>query len=316
MEILEVSDLRMQYRSLCEYLVSAGSEVEPRGRPTHELTDVAIVLPGPEAATFPTKIGRKASPAILAAELMQWIAGVSDLQQLNSVSADRFKNYSDNGATLYGAYGPRAYRGLARAVRVLQQDTLSRQASVSLWRSLESTETADLPCTLSWSFKIRNDALEMMTVMRSNDVWTGVAYDIPSMARIQSALAWALDVEPGRYTHVAQSLHIYASDVAKIARLHETSMPLEDDDARAPLLAPVDEDVPKVPTERWEILRDHWARAAMHSALIPTRLPREFQWYARQLEEHVGYDYFCDSCRYYLPQPELICQSHITLVAP
>jgi hypothetical protein len=244
---------------------------------------------------------------------MQWLAGVSDLKQLSSTSAGRFKQYSDDGTRLYGAYGPRARRGLERAVRVLQNDTGSRQASVSLWRSLESDETADLPCTLSWSFAIRDGELTMMTVMRSNDVWTGVAYDVPAMARIQSAVAWALKIPAGTYTHIAQSFHLYESDADKISSVTRDPKPLaHNDPSRPPLFAPHFEVDTDVPTERWAILRDHMALGAVRGQ---PGLPYDFAWYAEHLAKHPGYSYYCDTCHYYLPQPELVCQA-ITPLAP
>lgn len=304
---LKVNDLRADYYGICNLVRMTGARSAPRGLPTLELRDVALVLDSPAAATFPTKINRGLSSAILSAELMQWVAGVSDLKQLNSVSAGRFKQYSDDGTRLYGAYGPRARRGLERAVRVLQKDTGSRQASVSLWRSLESDETSDLPCTLSWSFAIRDGELTMMSVMRSNDVWTGMPYDVPAMARIQSAVAWALNVPAGRYTHVAQSLHLYESDAKKVDALIKSPADLAlNDRTRAPLLASTNPVASFVPTERWEWLRDAWALGAVRGYPF---IADEFAWYRDHLKKHPGYDYYCESCNYYLPQPELICEA-------
>lgn len=314
MLVIPIPDLRRDYANLCDIVRTQGTASAPRGLPTLELRDVALVFDSPAAATFPTKINRRLSPAIFSAELMQWLGGVSDLKQLTSTSAGRFKQYSDDGTRLYGAYGPRARRGLERAVRVLQNDVGSRQASVSLWRSLESDETKDLPCTLSWSFAIRDGKLTMLTNMRSNDVWTGLPYDVPAMARIQSAVAWALRVPAGQYTHVAQSLHIYESDIGKADTVVRNPEPLAHNDPTiAPLLAPRFEVATNVPTERWAIIRE---AARMASRGMPHVHALDFTWYAEHLYKHRGYDYYCETCHYYLPQPELICQALSSELAP
>jgi len=300
MLVWKVQDLRAQYRELCEDVLMIGDAVEPRGIPTHEITNVALVFhDGPHAATFPTAIGRKVSPAILAAELMQWIAGVSDLRQLQSVSKARFGQFSDTGDQLYGAYGPRAYRGLERVVRILQSDPDSRKATVSIWRGHETIDTKDLPCTINWSFILRDGHLNMTTFMRSNDVFTGVAYDVPAMARIQSAVAWALEVLPGEYTHVVQSLHIYDKDISAVKKLEGN---VTGDVPQPPLLYPMDGLSKMVPVDRWVMLRDEWARVAVRPELQTRQLPAEFEWYAKQLVDHPGYPEFCERCRYYLPQ--------------
>jgi hypothetical protein len=279
---------------------SEGRTISPRGIVTKEVDNVALVFKSPERASFPVGVGRKVSPAVLAAELMQILAGVSDLAQLDSASKGVFSSFSDDGRSLSGAYGPRAFRGLERAVRLLDADPSSRQATVSLWNN-DEPDTKDLPCTLSWSFTIRDGALRMVTMMRSNDVMKGVAYDVPFMARVQSALAWALDVPAGTYTHIAQSLHVYDTDVTAIHDMrgdwpptHETDQP------------PTFQSLPTAPSasalERWTMIRQGaWTAVRPHEPPL-VALPREFQWYADRLASHAGYPLFCGDCRYFLPK--------------
>lgn len=308
MEIIRLDDLREDYARLCSIVLKEGEKIDPRGAATYELTNVALEFAHPYCCTFPNGIGRKVSPKILAAELLQWFAGVSDLAQLKSVSNGLFSKYSDDGTRLYGAYGPRAYRGLSRAVHKLAGDMYSRQAVVSIWSNAESEATLDLPCTLSWTFQIRNDKLNMTTVMRSNDVWTGVAYDIPTMARIQTAVAAALQVEPGTYTHIAHSLHIYETDAEKSTELHD--IPRK---AKRPEEPPFFDQVELrgTPLSAWHMLTSYAHAAMQGEDLDAIVLPDEFLWYAKQLEGTARYSHFCGQCRYWLPQPELICHASL-----
>lgn len=223
--IPEGETLRAHYERIVKDVRDRGEIVVPRGLPTREVRNYCIELDEMICGTLPVGIGRDVSKKVMAAELMQWLSGTSDLEQLRSVAAI-FNTYSDDGIRLYGAYGPRAAAGLQRAVEVLSDDPSSRQAVVSIWSNDESQATRDLPCTLSWTFMLRDDELHMTTMMRSNDVWRGMAYDIPIMCRIGTAVAAALDVLPGSYTHIANSMHIYESDFNAVENLR----PVEGED--------------------------------------------------------------------------------------
>ena len=72
-----------------------------------------------------------------------------------------------------------------------------------------SDATKDTPCTLSLQFLLRDGRLNLTTTMRSNDVWTGVPYDMFSFCSMQVMMAMTLGVGVGTYTHQAGSLHIY-----------------------------------------------------------------------------------------------------------
>jgi len=73
----------------------------------------------------------------------------------------------------------------------------------------ERSNEPDIPCTVSWQFLIRNNALDMVCTMRSNDVWLGMPYDVFVNTTIQAFLAHKLDVQLGRYYHQVGSLHLY-----------------------------------------------------------------------------------------------------------
>jgi thymidylate synthase len=53
-------------------------------------------------------------------------------------------------------------------------------------------------------------------MMRSNDIWTGLPYDIVYFTLLQKLVADALGKEYGTYTHFTTSLHLYDKDEVKI----------------------------------------------------------------------------------------------------
>lgn len=200
-----------------------------------ELTDVMIALDGPDHA-LPMACGRRPNARIAAAEALQLIGGFSDPARMCEI-APQFMRYREDlqGSTpwFHGAYGERisSHDQLASVVNRLKRAPDTRQAVITIWNPEVDTEEGhlDYPCTIALGFSMSQtlgdpprDVLNMRVTMRSNDAWLGLPYDMFQFTQLQYTLANILDVYPGRYTHVAWSLHIYDRDHAKI---HEVTAP-------------------------------------------------------------------------------------------
>lgn len=112
----------------------------------------------------------------------------------------------------WGAYGPRVAGGVGQIVDLLAADPDSRQAVLTLFdasRDLGRTEQVDLPCTIALQYQIRRGKLEAWTVMRSNDAWLGLPYDLMQFGMLQAAIAEGLAIPMGPMTHSAGSMHLY-----------------------------------------------------------------------------------------------------------
>lgn len=312
--IFETDDLGRDYVQLINRICSEGEKSSPRGQSTFEVENAVIHLTDPRNS-LPVGHGRKLSRGILSAELMQWLSGTSDLRQLRAVSKNGFLNYSDDGHRLYGAYGPRAYSTLDRAVRKLHEDPDTRQAIAVLWGSTEADTTKDLPCTLSWGFRIRNGGLHMTTSMRSSDIWRGITYDVTCMTRIGSLVAWSLGLELTDYFHLAYSLHAYESDLDAISDLDEGK---GDKHGQPPMLSDYLDDYVAfderardidTPEKKWAYVRDCLAIDAMNGY---DEMPIGFEWFTAALRGTARNHHFCSKCRYWLSSPELICTEDVT----
>ena len=73
-------------------------------------------------------------------------------------------------------------------------------------------------------FQIRNGALHMTTVMRSNDAVWGFCNDVFAFTCLQELIANELGVKLGQYHHFAASLHVYERHF----NLLETVKPIKD----------------------------------------------------------------------------------------
>ena len=72
----------------------------------------------------------------------------------------------------------------------------------------------DMTCTLHGNFLIREDKLHLSVVMRSNDLWLGLTYDLPWFISLMDRMVEELKLHypsltKGHYTHTVHSLHLY-----------------------------------------------------------------------------------------------------------
>ena len=72
-----------------------------------------------------------------------------------------------------------------------------------------SPANEDIPCNVLAMLKVRDGALHWTQVMRSNDLFLGLPYNIVQFTMLQEVLAGWLGVRVGPYNVVIDSLHVY-----------------------------------------------------------------------------------------------------------
>jgi thymidylate synthase len=82
-------------------------------------------------------------------------------------------------------------------------------------------------------FIYRNDKLDALVFMRSNDIILGLPYDIFVFTMLQEMMAIELGIELGTYHHIVGSLHAYAEDEELCRKL--TSSPITNPVAMPPM---------------------------------------------------------------------------------
>jgi hypothetical protein len=153
------------------------------------------------------------------------LSGSDRLDGIEKYNAN-MRKFSDDGITLWGAYGPRLIDQLDGVLKSLRDDPCSRQAVVTTWR-VGSRTSLDVPCTVAWHFQIRHKMLDLTVFMRSNDVWLGLPYDLLSFTTVQRVVASVLDVGVGTYHHVVSNLHMYVENADGAKRVVEEPRDLE-----------------------------------------------------------------------------------------
>jgi len=194
------------------YVLLQGQEISPRGMKTYEVLNATIEITKPWNIPLDLE-NRKLNQRIGAMECLQLVGQVS-VPELMTQTAKTFERFMDHGI-LYGAYGPRIYGNLHKVVELLKKDPSSRQAVLTIYNSDKDTnsDVKDVPCTLTLQYFIRNNKLLARTSMRSNDIYLGMPYDFVQFIGLQGAIAKALDLEMGTYSHTVGSLHVYDQHV-------------------------------------------------------------------------------------------------------
>lgn len=227
---LHVDTQSEAWLSVVRDLLSA-PRIAPRGLPVREMAErVTVVIARPEAG-FVEVEGRDLNYAILAAEGMA-LVGQTSVPEAIVDRVQAFAPFTDGGI-FWGAYGPRIAGDLGQLVTLMKGDPDTRQAVLTLYDSGRDLMRGvkDVPCTVAIQFFLRGQdkidvtsqaatgvelvqpletkRLDMWVVMRSNDAWLGLPYDLGQFSLLQCAVAGALDARIGTYAHSVGSMHLY-----------------------------------------------------------------------------------------------------------
>lgn len=223
-----ILDANAAWLSLCEAITSRGSEEFPRGQRTLELIGhtTKFDMNRPLINVKERKLGYK----FLAAEAWWIINGSNRVDEIAPYSK-MISNFSDDGITFRGAYGPKIVDQLPWVAEQLKNDPHTRQAVLTIWRERPGT-TRDYPCTLSSQWLLRRDKedklrLNCQVTMRSSDAWLGVPYDWFNFSMISAFLiaymrtaypdAFTETIHLGNMTFTAGSQHLYEQHLEQAA---------------------------------------------------------------------------------------------------
>ncbi|HIH5243067.1 TPA: thymidylate synthase, partial [Raoultella ornithinolytica] len=111
-------------------------------------------------------------------ELLWYLSARNDLDFIQHF-IPRYVKYAESDGRIHGGYGPRLfsmhglYNQLENVISLLQEKRTTRRALIQLFDASdlvtdnpEQTEYADIPCTISLQFIVRQDALHLFVCMR------------------------------------------------------------------------------------------------------------------------------------------------------
>lgn len=219
MNIIRRSDLDHLYKDTIRLVFKEGTTISPRGKRTIEIISPTLILEPQLELPVIRNAERKINHAFQIIEALQYLDGTMDVERICWYNR-RFKDFLNKETNTFdGAYGPRLIGSIDWCYKLLISDPSTRQAIMPIFQKHDHRPSLDVPCTLSIQFLIRNNHLDMIVNMRSNDLDWGTPYDMMSFALIQHAMANWLSIFPGFYFHHVGSLHIYETSFDKLKKV-------------------------------------------------------------------------------------------------
>ncbi|MBK7538334.1 MAG: thymidylate synthase [Myxococcales bacterium] len=201
-------------------VLKKGERLSPSRGATREMIGVMLQLNKPRARL--SRTDKKSTVFSCLGELLWYLANTDSLAFM-TYYIDEYGKYSDDGVTVHGAYGPRLFgrdtgiNQIENIISLLKKKPHSRRAAVQIFEARDNTtEYKDIPCTCTLHFTIRNDKLNLLTFMRSNDAFLGLPHDVFAFTMLQELVARSLGVRLGVYRHAVGSLHVYEKNVKDV----------------------------------------------------------------------------------------------------
>ncbi|WP_066071645.1 thymidylate synthase [Neobacillus soli] len=219
------------YNLLKESLRSNISTTNSRNGEVRDFGPAYFEITNKDIFRIPLLDGRGYNPFFALTEYSWLISGSNKLEPLNYF----IKNYnvfSDDGKTLYGAYGYRLKKldgedQIRKAIKVLKNDKTTRRVVLTMWRRKDlGYDSKDIPCNVSIMLKIRNDHLDMTVINRSNDIYLGVPYNVLVFYLLQCYIANQINCKIGHQRHFTDSLHLYSRHFEKVNSILEKNNPV------------------------------------------------------------------------------------------
>ncbi|CAL9997050.1 thymidylate synthase [Vibrio phage K469] len=226
--IIQADNTNRLVFNMMKGILANGNHAGSRNGGATDLKNVEMTLTNPRARHLHLK-GRSSNIFQLSAESFWVLAGKGDINKFLKFFIPRAPEYSDDGETWRGAYGPRIYdRGqLEGVVERFKKDKLTRQAVVDIYQSdkdspesirevygLESSK--DTPCNDFIFFWVDHDnTFHMKTAQRSGDAVFGAGsiniFEFTLMHEMVFEQVKAIypEITLGAYHHNTINLHIY-----------------------------------------------------------------------------------------------------------
>lgn len=220
-------------KAVC-WLLDAGVEEESRNGPVLQSHEPVILEYWKPQERVMFHAERDCNPFFHLFEFMWMIAGRQDLAPLQFFNSG-MANYSDDGATLNGAYGYRWRKHFMRdqlnlVIEGLKNNPKCRRQLLSMWDARHdlSLNSKDLPCNIAVTFDASSGKLNMTVFNRSNDlVWGALGADCVHFSLLHEYVGRCIGMDLGSYFQVSSNFHAYLSNIDKVSHLPRVSDPYE-----------------------------------------------------------------------------------------
>lgn len=216
--MLQFSNADEAYRQLITRLLISNAAHESRVGKTKELFNVQFTIEDASQSVILNK-ARKLNYAYAFMEMMGLFSSGKDVIDMLMFYCPPLAKIQLNQETglFDGHYGTRLmkYGQFNFVYEELKLNPNSRRAVMTMYNpahDMSVHNSNDVPCTLALQFRIIEGKLDLFAMMRSNDIYLGLPYDLTQFTFLQQLLASKLQIPIGAYHHYTTSLHMYERD--------------------------------------------------------------------------------------------------------
>lgn len=212
-----------------EYIMNRGKEIQTRNGSARFVNDITLQIDNPQRRHLSLD-GRKYNIYQLMAETFWVASGSGEISPFLEFFLPRAKNYSDDGKTWHGAYGPRmlAHGQLEDLIATFRREGLSTRRAIlmiadpaldnltAIKEKYDSEAPKDIPCNREIVFYVVDNKLNAKVIQRSGDMIFGTGSINPfEFTFIQEMvynmlLEYFPELELGVYRWHITNAHIYS----------------------------------------------------------------------------------------------------------
>lgn len=138
-----------------------------------------------------------------------WPGGPRELEQYRQEMLDGILDFEVEEGLWHYTYHQRFSKWIPGVIKELKRDPYSRRAAISIRDNLEDEGNENPACLQNIQFMIRDGALHMYVLFRSNDGPRASFMNAFALTELQKRVADELGVPVGTYTHRANNYHVY-----------------------------------------------------------------------------------------------------------
>lgn len=202
-------------RSVLSELVASTDWVRASRGQFTELFGPVLHLTNPRARLSRSETRGKVFSAL--GEWLWYLSGQNDYAFIDYYLQGGYEKDTRDRITVPGGYGERlanhhGQNQLQNVIGLLKERRSSRRAVIQLFDAADLARDFSTPCTCTLQFLVRNERLDALVNMRSNDAYRGLPHDVFAFTMLQELIARSVGVEVGEYKHCVGNLHLYDND--------------------------------------------------------------------------------------------------------
>jgi len=233
-EYSRVDDVNVAFKQTLSELLESGTEIHAAegtksvgsGKKFKEILNYNFVISNPTQRLLPAQ-GRGFNLPGAIARFVWMMAANNRLADIEFYWGVKVSGFSDDGYTVPGSsYGARMFNAspgldqIEAVIKRLKEDPSTRRAAVSIYHPIDAIRASkDIPCTFGIFYHIRDKKLVSTVVMRSNNAFILLPYNVFEFSLLAEIIAREVGVEMGDMYYNALSMHVYEDSYEKASAI-------------------------------------------------------------------------------------------------